>query len=167
MVFTIHQENLKGIQIRIEAKAHAIINLILWIIKVKFPYATFVVSSITGQIIVQILFENDLHYMVMMILRRLPFFENSIESFVSETFDLIWHCFSLVTLKQFAVKCRFNIIRCYSDMMILRILASKKYKYGHLGCWCNKSTLYERLLNWNKIFEKIKYVIMECIIELN
>ena len=23
----------------------------------------------------------------------------------------------------------------------------KKYKYGHLGCWYNKSTLYKRFLN--------------------
>ena len=34
--------------------------------------------------------------------------------------------------------------------------AYKEYKYGHLGCWYYKSTLYKRFLNWNKIFKKIK-----------
>ena len=33
----------------------------------------------------------------------------------------------------------------------------EKYEYGHLGGWYIKSTLYTRLLNWSKIFEKINY----------
>ena len=32
--------------------------------------------------------------------------------------------------------------------------AYKKYEYGHLGRWYIKSTLYQRFLNWNKIFKK-------------
>ena len=36
--------------------------------------------------------------------------------------------------------------------------AYKKCKYGHLGCWYNKSTLYKRFLNWNKIKKKNKEV---------
>ena len=34
--------------------------------------------------------------------------------------------------------------------------AYKKYKYGHLGCWYNKSAFYKRFLNRNKIFKKVK-----------
>ena len=33
--------------------------------------------------------------------------------------------------------------------------AYRKYKYEHLSCCYNKSTLYKRFLNVNKIFEKI------------
>ena len=51
-------------------------------------------------------------------------------------------------------------------LLCLRILTRKKtcsyvtlalkeqYEYGHLGCWYIKSTLYKRLLIWNKIFKK-------------
>ena len=34
----------------------------------------------------------------------------------------------------------------------------QKYEYRHLGCWYIKSTLYKKLLNWNKIFKKNKVV---------
>ena len=34
--------------------------------------------------------------------------------------------------------------------------ASQKYEYGHLDRWFIKSSLYKRLLDWNKIFKKIK-----------
>ena len=51
-------------------------------------------------------------------------------------------------------------------LLYLRILTRKKtcwdvtlalkeqYEYGHLGCLYIKSTLYKRLLNWNKIWKK-------------
>ena len=34
-----------------------------------------------------------------------------------------------------------------------------KYEYGHLDGWYIKSTLYMTFLNWNKIFEKGKYLV--------
>ena len=79
--------------------------------KEMFPDPTFAVPSITGQIIVQMLFflfENDLYYMIMMILRTFPFLKTR-WSHLSKTL-FIWHCLTQVTLKQFVVKCRFNII---------------------------------------------------------
>ena len=32
----------------------------------------------------------------------------------------------------------------------------EKREYGHLSSWDIKPTLYEKFLNWNKIFKKIK-----------
>ena len=53
-------------------------------------------------------------------------------------------------------KLRILTVKNHRQIKIQRL---KKYKYGHLGCWCNKSNLYKRLLNWNKIFKKIKQLL--------
>ena len=37
--------------------------------------------------------------------------------------------------------------------------ACKKCQYRILGSWYNKSILHRRLLNWNKIFKKIKWLL--------
>ena len=37
--------------------------------------------------------------------------------------------------------------------------ALEKYEYGHFDGWYIKSALYTRFLNWNKIFEKGKYLV--------
>ena len=40
-----------------------------------------------------------------------------------------------------------------------KIPAFQDYEYGHLGRWYIKTTLYNRLLNWKTIFEKIKQLL--------
>ena len=41
----------------------------------------------------------------------------------------------------------------------IKLLYLQKVWIHHLGSWCIKSTLYKRLLYWNKIFKKIKQLL--------
>ena len=64
------------------------------------------------------------------------------------------------------------MIHSSRSLKFLRILTGKrilkwnynpfeKYEYGHLVVWYMKSTLYPRILIWNKVFKKIKQLLVK------